>query len=86
MPQGRSVALTVAVMLTGRNGGVVTVTSGGGVVIGSDGLSVGRLVLVFVGRGVLEVDGAREALRLAAIWRALAAAADALVPGWLVVP
>jgi hypothetical protein len=83
--QGRSVALTEAVMLTGTNGDVVTVTSGGGVVMGSDGLPFGRLVFVFVGRGVREVAGAREALRLAAIWRALAAAADALVAGWLVV-
>ena len=72
-------------MLTGRNGGVVVVSSGGGVVWGSDGLSVGRpLVFVFFGSGVVEVACAREALRLAAIWRALAADAAALpavVPG-----
>jgi hypothetical protein len=67
-------------MLTGRNGGVVTVTNGGGVVWGSDGLSVGRLVFVRVGRGVLEVAWAREE-RLAATWRALAAAAAALATG-----
>jgi hypothetical protein len=55
-------------MVAGRNGGVVTVSSGGGVVWGSDGLSVGRpLVFVLFGRGVLEVAGAREALRLAAM-------------------
>jgi hypothetical protein len=76
-------------MLTGRNGGGVTVTSGGGVVMGSDGLSVGRpLVFVLLGLGVLEVAGARDVLRLAAIWRDLAATAAALpamVPGWATV-
>jgi hypothetical protein len=51
-----------------RGGGGVAVTSGGGVVMGSDGFVVGRLVVVSVGTGVLDVTSCREVLRLAAVW------------------